>query len=209
MTSNEAELLLKTIASKGPTYVLNKASISEIASQSFPNRTHRQLHLNAQASIGNNPLLSCGEWSEEEEMTLCLAMKIYQNSSRPIMRVQNHIPNRAAKQISVKWNNSLRPSIQLTSFTNEEDNRLLKVVSEVGSTGNWKEVLKEFPNREMRQLKQRYDQLLDTKSFVKRVEDSFKYRQLPTANNFSVDDFVIRSKYKNDDDIYDSEYEEE
>lgn len=204
-SKDEAELLLKTIASEGPTFVLNKAAATEITMHNFPNRSSRQVYLNAHKSIGINPLLTYGEWTEEEEMTLCLAMKAYQNSSRPIKKVQCHIPNRAAKQIAEKWNYSLNPSIQMTPCTREEDVRLLHLLKYFGTTENWKEILKYFPNRDIKQLKQRRDKILDANSYIKRVEDTFKNRQIPMSINISADDFIIRSKRKADDDIFDSE----
>jgi Myb-like DNA-binding domain len=83
-----------------------------------------------------DPELRRGPWSPEEDAKLRLAVEAYGNSW---LDVALTIEGRNNEQCRDRWNEKLDPKINRDAWTEEEDERLLEAVSEIGE-GRWKAV---------------------------------------------------------------------
>lgn len=200
----EGQLLLRILASKGPSFVLNKANSTDICQKIFPNRCDRQILMNGHTSSITNPLLACGLWSDNEKMTLCLAMKSYQNCTQPFQLVTSHIRRRAYRHIVGKWRNSLNPMLERTPFSKEEDELLINLSKEIDCVGNWVEIAERFPTRAPNDLRTRLNQLSSVDGFIRRGEDTFKYvaANMRISGGF-LSDFVVRERKASSNDVKD------
>jgi hypothetical protein len=84
-TLEEDEVLLKYVAAMGPQWVLTLGSAADLSAQILPNRSPKQILARANTTLVN-PNFTHGIWSDEEERKLVLCMKVYRNTSNPIMR---------------------------------------------------------------------------------------------------------------------------
>ena len=78
-SQDEDELLFKFIAASGPQFVINHHTATLMAQKFFPHASHFQVIHRANMSLVN-PQFVNEKWSEEEERTLVMGMKVYDES---------------------------------------------------------------------------------------------------------------------------------
>jgi hypothetical protein len=85
-----------------------------------------------------DPALKHKAWSDEEDSRLRLAVQAYGTSW---VNVASAIPGRHNDQCRDRWNDILNPAVTKGRWTEEEDQDLLAMVQQLG-TSSWKEISK-------------------------------------------------------------------
>lgn len=210
-TPKEDELLVKYVASQGPTFLLNIHSAEEVARQFFWDRSPKQLYLRGHLSRAN-PNLSNEEWGEEEEKSLVMCMKMYSNANRSALACSGaHFPNRSSNALWDKWHRRLNPEISHKPWTAKEDAYLLKSVEDrIGSGGFenivWSTIAKDhFMHRNEHSVISRWLKISSHDNLKKRLGHSFKAKGAArsgvcgSSGLFNSDDFVVRIKRQSKD----------
>lgn len=78
--------MLKHIADQGPTFCLSYPAARKIGADVLCHRGEQQTYNTAHTCVGVNPLLAEGEWTDEEEMKLCLGMKVYKDDTDDLQK---------------------------------------------------------------------------------------------------------------------------
>jgi hypothetical protein len=94
-------------------------------------------------------------WTLEEDLALIRAVNIF--GKNDWKKVALFVPLRNHKKCRERYNNQLDPEINKSQFTEEEDEKLLKLVEEYGR--KWTEISKFIPGRTIQKLRNRYDAL--------------------------------------------------
>lgn len=150
---------------KNPIYQFT--SSSNLPSASLSNAKPNAANYNNLGLIGNganSPIIRrhTRQWTREEDNRLCEATKILGTQSW--QAVAMYVGNgRNQSQCSQRWQRVLDPKIKKTTWTESEDQKLLKFVNEFG-TQRWMRISNEFGNRSDVQCRYRYYQLLKKKS---------------------------------------------
>ncbi|KAG2058951.1 hypothetical protein BDR06DRAFT_950204 [Suillus hirtellus] len=127
-TPDSDERLLKAVATFGhDNWSVVACQVSEDATPSqCQNRYQRTL----------DPTLKHKAWSDEEDSRLRLAVRAYGTSW---VNVASAIPGRHNDQCRDRWNDILNPAITKGKWTEEEDQDLLAIIQQIG-TSSWKEI---------------------------------------------------------------------
>lgn len=134
-TKAEDELLIESVRKYG------KKSWNRVAAE-LPGRSAVQcLHRWGKAL---DPNIRRGRWTVVEDMRLTMAVKAYGHGNWA--KIQRHVPGRTDVQCRERWANVLNPELNLRPWTAEEDEHLLRLVSQLG-TGKWAEVAKQMQDR--------------------------------------------------------------
>mmetsp|Transcript_26094 Transcript_26094/g.40458 ORF Transcript_26094/g.40458 Transcript_26094/m.40458 type:complete len:510 (-) Transcript_26094:42-1571(-) len=205
----EAELLFKHVADQGPTFCFNYLSARKIAKNVLCHRGEYQTYAMARTAVGVNPLLTVGEWTDEEEMTLCLGMKVYKDvpdlkNSSQVPWICAHIPNRSTSQAREKWDRYLRPDYSNEAFTKSDDEAILEAMQEAGDNFQVSDLYSKFPHRCRLSLRRRWEKLttpeglekMSEVAFISRKAAGHKVVQKNQESLLSPDDFVVRRKRK-------------
>ena len=94
-------------------------------------------------------------------------------------KVAAHMPNRNERQCHDRWIYYLNPKINNEPFTQEEDELLFKLVSQMG--GMWVQISKHFKKRSDKQIKNRWNLL--KKSFENSKPNLIAKQSLPSTNS--------------------------
>ena len=167
-TKDEDELLFKYIAASGPQFVLNQHSATIIAQKLFPKMSHFQICHRAHTSL-INPQFANEKWSETEERTLAMGMKIYNDSENTPAKAAGLLERRSNKMVADKWLRSMIPCYNSQPFSTEEDKALIAAVKKMknknkggdgkGEVFAFASIAKKFPTRNPRWLQNRWVEL--------------------------------------------------
>lgn len=152
------ELLLKLIAASGPKLILNYHSGTWLTQYFFPEYSQNQILHKSNISL-INPQLINERWSETEERTLALSMKIFDGEAF-IMSKAGLLFNRSMKSVSDKWSRSVNPIYSTQPYTVEEDKALHTAIEKADPlTDDWRSISEQFPTRNPRSLFYRWVEL--------------------------------------------------
>ncbi len=108
-----------------------------------------------------NPNISRGKWLADEDIRLATAYRVYSSSLKSRCKQWNkiaaHISGRTDVQCRERYCNILDPSLKNGEWNSEEDERLGRLVQEVGV--KWAEVAKRLGNRTDNQCWRRWKRL--------------------------------------------------
>jgi hypothetical protein len=82
-----------------------------------------------------DPSIKRGQWSEEEDSRLCLAVAAYGNSW---MEIASVIPGRTNEQCRDRWSEKLKSPTVKSKWTDEENQSLVEAVKDLGN--RWKTI---------------------------------------------------------------------
>jgi len=103
-----------------------------------------------------NPQFVNEKWSDEEERTLVMGMKVY-GTENALPKAALLLDNRAAKLVSDKWTRSLNPCYNTQPFSETEDKALVAAVKKRnGKIENWNDIASKFPTRNPRMIINRW-----------------------------------------------------
>mmetsp|Transcript_8137 Transcript_8137/g.15317 ORF Transcript_8137/g.15317 Transcript_8137/m.15317 type:complete len:515 (+) Transcript_8137:32-1576(+) len=166
-TPDEDELLFKFIAASGPQTVINHHTATLMAQKLFPNVSHFQIINRANMSLVN-PQYVNEKWTEEEERTLAMAMKVYSKTDNALAKASFLLDGRSAKMVADKWIRSMNPCYNTQSFSKEEDKALVATVKQLNANPeNWTKVASKFPYRNPRALLNRWIELANVQDVAK------------------------------------------
>lgn len=164
---DEDELLFKFIAASGPQTVINHHTATLMAQKLFPNVSHFQVINRANMSLVN-PQYVNEKWSEEEERTLAMAMKVYSQTDNALAKASFLLDGRSAKMVADKWIRSMNPCYNTQPFSIKEDKALVATVKKLNANPeNWNKVASKFPNRNPRSLLNRWIELANVQDVAK------------------------------------------
>jgi hypothetical protein len=92
-----------------------------------------------------------GQWTPEEDTLLVVLMS---KGFSSWTELAENIPGRHAKQCRERWFYHLDPNIKKEPFTNEEDEKLMALYSQLGS--KWAEISRQIPGRSASAVKIRH-----------------------------------------------------
>ena len=99
-----------------------------------------------------NPNIKKGNWTEEEDVKLANHVSLHGEADWA--RLAQDMDGRNGDQCRHRWNNSLHPGIKKGSWTEEEDAKLVKLVSVYGNT-DWARLAKDMSGRTGDQCRRR------------------------------------------------------
>jgi hypothetical protein len=115
-----------------------------------------------------NPQYVNEKWSEEEERTLAMAMKVYSETDNALAKASFLLDGRSAKMVADKWIRSLNPCYNTQPFSDKEDKDLIAAVKQLNANPeNWNKVASKFPNRNPRALLSRWMELAHVNDVAK------------------------------------------
>ncbi|KZT08724.1 uncharacterized protein LAESUDRAFT_757439 [Laetiporus sulphureus 93-53] len=123
-------------------------------SQHIPHRTNKDCRKRWWAQMASS--VSKGCWTGDEDERLCNAVA---ELGHKWALVANRVGTRNSGQCAKRWNDALNPSIDRSRWSHEEDERLLKAVSELGHS--WATIARTLlPGRTGLAVKNRYNHLI-------------------------------------------------
>lgn len=145
-------------------HLINQTSNLPITQNNNVKNTNNFSPMTSFGNASNNSIMRrhTRQWTREEDDRLCEATKILGTQSW--QAVAMYVGNgRNQSQCSQRWQRVLDPKIKKTTWTESEDQKLLKFVEEYG-TQRWMRISNEFGNRSDVQCRYRYYQLLKKKN---------------------------------------------
>jgi len=97
-------------------------------------------------------------WTQEEDILLCNLVQ----DSNDWSEIAKSFPDKTNRQVLAHWNKVVNPSIVRGSWTREEDETILKWVTENGPT-HWSTLAAKLPGRIPKQCRERWCNRLDPK----------------------------------------------
>ena len=92
------------------------------------------------------------KFSEDEDRKITELVRM--NGERGWRRIAENIPGRTARQCRERWKNYLSPKVSLDPWTNEEDELLKRLITEMGQ--QWSKMASFFPKRTDVTIKNRW-----------------------------------------------------
>jgi len=177
-TPRTDELLFKYLVLQGPRFLLSSHSAGEICRKIMHDRSITEVTNRASRTL-LNPNFINEQWSEEDERKLVMLMKVYKNDPNPVSKVWLHYPYRARSSVREKWYRSLSPEFSQRPWTKDEDRALLSAVAKY-PTGlvDWTIIAKEIPNRRVRNLRNRWVELVDEETLLRYRQERLLANQL-------------------------------
>lgn len=208
-TPLQDEFLLKYMAAMGPQYILSIAESCRLSISMLQDKSPKNIMARANQSL-LNPNLARSAWSTEEDMTLVLGMKIYQNDANPLVPAGNHLPRRASQSITAKWYRSLNPFYSTTPWTPGEDQRLIDVVKANNEmVMSWSELAqKYFPDRNPRTIQARWTEVASSHDFLQKYGEALKKRKA-RGTVLGTNDFVLRIRRSSLDGVNDESFDDD
>lgn len=160
-TKKEDEQLIQSVSLYGD------RDWQQVASVMPEGRTGQQCMSRWTKSI--NPDIHHGKWTKYEDDRLIAIMNILGNHSdakhSKWALISQLVPNRTDVQCRERWMNKLDPLLNEGSWTKEEDEKLLELVAQYGSSKwSWFAKHPSFVRRTDNQLRRRYRMLTQKKS---------------------------------------------
>ncbi|KAK9729345.1 hypothetical protein K7432_000387 [Basidiobolus ranarum] len=113
-----------------------------------------------------NPAIRRGRWTSEEDEALRSAVEVYGPGNW--VKIQQHVLGRTDVQCRERYMNVLCPNVEQGPWATEEDDRLRKLVSEIGA-GKWSQISSHIEGRTDNQCWRRWKMLI-TEEKLKKLE---------------------------------------
>jgi Myb-like DNA-binding domain len=201
-TIQQDEFLLKYLAAMGPQYILSIAEACRVSRDMLHDKSPKVIMSRANQTL-LNPNLARSAWTIEEDMTVALCMKIYQEDSNPLVSAGKHLPMRASQSITAKWHRSLNPQFSTLPWTPDEDQRLIQAAKICGEK-SWTDIAVAFPDRNPRTIQARWTEVASSEDLLKKYGEALRKREA-RGTLLSAKDFVLRVKSIGDSDFLDGE----
>ena len=117
-------------------------------------------------------------FTEEEDNKLRDLVKIY--GENQWLMISSRMGTRNSRQCRDRWCQYLSPKSNLSPWSKEEENLLVKLVQEY--KGKWLEILKRFPGRSYNQIKNKYKTLERRKKVAELKNYNFQMKSLNMQN---------------------------
>lgn len=199
-TIQQDEFLLKYLAAMGPQYVLSIAEACRISRDLLHDKSPKVIMSRANQTL-LNPNLARSAWSTEEDMTVALCMKIYQEDANPLVPTGKHLPLRASQSITAKWHRSLNPQFSTLPWTPDEDQRLIQAAKNSGEK-SWTDIAVAFPDRNPRTIQARWTEVASSEDLLKKYGEALRKREA-RGTVLSAKDFVLNVKSIGELDLFD------
>lgn len=125
-------------------------------------------------------------FSKDEDLKLMHLTKLLGPNNWKL--ISSFLEGRNPKQCRDRYKNYLAPGLSNTNWSKDEDEKILHLVSEIGS--RWSEMQKYFPNRSSNSLKNRWHLIISQK---KRPEQNISYSQSEKGNNDNQNTFLLNN----------------
>lgn len=115
--------------------------------------------------------------------------------------IASKMPDRCSRQCKERWMNYLRPDLNHSPWTDEEDSLLLKLQAEIGN--RWTEISRSFSGRTDAMLKNRFNRLKKPQSIAKQKQELPSLSEsLPQFLDFPVDQLSDEWVIEEEDMVY-------
>ncbi|EOA86197.1 uncharacterized protein SETTUDRAFT_110184 [Exserohilum turcica Et28A] len=121
-----------------------------IIAESLPGRTNKDCRKRWHNSVAGG--LKKGQWSKSEDELLSRGIEEY---GQKWTMVASCVGTRSADQCAKRWQQSLDPSLDRSTWRDDDDTTLIEAVQRLGR--HWKDIQREhFPERSKNDIKNRY-----------------------------------------------------
>lgn len=137
----------------------------------FPGKTAQQIAGRWEKVL--NPSLIKGSWTREEDEIIVEFVK--NNGPKNWVKLAESLPGRIGKQCRERWTNHLSPEVARSSWTEEEDQRLIELHNQFGN--QWTVIASYMEGRTDNNVKNRWNSSLKRRiERIQRGEPAFKKR---------------------------------